>query len=257
MPNADLAIIFQVLSLLAATALAIKLFATGLWKHYPVFSLYFVFRIPNTTWPLLINVNSNLYQKVWMLTEPIAWVFHVLVVAELYRLVLKGHRGIYTLGRWVMYSALAIAVPLSILSLIPHFTPRTTQDTRYMGYEFATARGIDFALALFLLLILLFLSRYPIRLSRNVVLHATVYTVFFFAGALTIFLRTLFGIVANHATNVFIPGFSCACIVAWLILLSPHGEEVRANFSTIGLHREKNAMRQLESLNATLLKSIR
>jgi hypothetical protein len=101
-----------------------------------------------------------------------AWIFHILVVFELYRLVLEDHKGIYTLGRWAMYAAFAIAIPISILSLIPHFTIHTPDNTRYMGYEFATARGIDFSLALFLVLILLFLIRYPMKLSRNVVVHA-------------------------------------------------------------------------------------
>lgn len=254
MLSADSTKILEIISLLAAAALAFKLLATGLWKRYPIFFLYFVFRIPNTAWPLLIDVNSNTYEQLWMLTEPIAWLFHILVVAELYRLVLEGHKGIYTLGRWAMYGAIAIAIPLSVLSLIPHFTPRTTQISKYIGYEIATARGIDFALAIFLLLILLFLSRYPVNLSRNLVVHATLYTFFFFADALTLFLRTLFGIVANHATNLFLLGASCACVVAWLVFLSPHGEEVQAHFPIISPQREKSALRQLESLNATLLK---
>jgi len=254
MPNADLIKVFEVISLIASAALAVKLFATSLWKHYPIFFLYFVFRVLNTAWPLLIDVNSKTYQKVWMLTEPISWLFHILVVVELYRLVLQGHKGIYTLGRWAMYGALAIAIPISVLSLIPHFKPRITQISRYMGYEIATARGIDFALAIFLLLILLFLSRYPIKLSRNVVVHATLYTLFFLAGAFTLFWRTISGLDANRATNLVFLGISCACIIAWLIFLSPHGEEVQANFPTISPQREKAALRQLASLNATLLK---
>lgn len=254
MLSADSTKILEIISLLTAAALAFKLLATGLWKRYPIFFLYFVFRIPNTAWPLLIDANSNLYEQLWILTEPIAWLFHILVVVELYRLVLEGHKGIYTLGRWAMYGAIAIAIPLSILSLIPHFTQRTTQISRYMGYEIATARGIDFALAIFLLLILFFLSRYPVRLSRNLVVHATLYTFFFFADAFTLFLRTLFGFVANHAVNLSLLGISCACIVAWLVFLSPHGEEVQSHFPIISPQREKSALRQLESLNATLLK---
>jgi hypothetical protein len=246
-------IVLQVISLLGAAALAVKLFTTGLWKRYPIFFWYFVFRVPNTAWPLILNVKSNFYEHVWLLTEPFTWIFHILVVVELYRLVLEDHKGIYTLGRWAMYAALAIAIPISVLSLIPHFTARTTEITRLMGYEFATARGIDFSLALFLLLILLFLSRYPINLSRNVVLHSALYTILFFSEAFGIFLRT-FKIVANPTASDILVGVSCACIVAWLILLSPRGEEVQANFPTISPQREKTALRQLESLNATLLK---
>lgn len=68
-----------------------------------------------------------------------------------------------------------------------------------------------------------------------------------------VFLRT-FKIVAGPTLNLLLMGLSSACIVAWLILLSHRGEEVQANFSAISPQREKNALRQLESLNATLLR---
>ena len=254
MPSVDLGIILQVVSLFGAALLCFRLFQTGLWRRYPVFFWYFTFRVPDSTWPLFLKADSSLYQKLWMLTEPVAWLFHILVVFELYRLVLEDHKGIYTLGRWAMYAALAIAIPISILSLIPHFTIHTPDKTRYMGYEFATARGIDFSLALFLLLILLFLSRYPIKLSRNVVVHAALYTILFFSDAFAVFLRT-FKIVATETLNIVMIGLSCACIAAWLILLSRRGEEVQAHLPSISPQREKNALRQLEALNATLLRA--
>jgi hypothetical protein len=253
MPNPHLGVVFQVVSLCGAALLCLKLFQTGLWRRYPVFFWYFTFRVPDSAWPLFLKADSSLYQKLWMLTEPVAWIFHILVVFELYRLVLQDHKGIYTLGRWAMYAALAIAIPISILSLIPHFTIHTPDNTRYMGYEFATARGIDFSLALFLLLILLFLSRYPIKLSRNVVVHAALYTILFFSEAFAVFLRT-FKIVATETLNVVLIGLSCACTVAWLILLSRRGEQVQVHRPSISSRREKSALRHLESLNVTLLK---
>jgi hypothetical protein len=39
-------------------------------------------------------------------------------------------------------------------------------------------RGVVFSLVIFLLLILLFLSIYPVSLSRNILVHCVVYTVF-------------------------------------------------------------------------------
>src|SRR5215472_17674740 len=119
MPNADLSQILQVLSLLASALLIVRLITTGLWKCYPVFFWYFVFRIPNTLWPLIITNHTALYQHVWMLTEPVAHLFHVFVVYELCRLVLQNHRGIFTLGRWTMYFSVVVAVTISILTFLP------------------------------------------------------------------------------------------------------------------------------------------
>src|SRR5580698_2075358 len=218
MPSAGLSFYLQIFSLLGSALLALKLFQTGLWHRYRVFFWFFCVQVADSLWPLFFKSTASLtYLHVWMLTQPVLWIFHILLVAELYRLILEGHRGIYSLGRWAMYGAVVIAACISILSLLPHLKPTITQQSRGLGLEFATNRGIDFALAIFLLLILLFLSRFPIKLSRNVVVHAAVYTVYFFSETLAVFLRALSGIPASASISLLLRGSSCACIVAWLI----------------------------------------
>lgn len=255
MPNADLSKILQIISFLGAALLVARLYTTGLWRTYPVFFAYFVFRIPNSLWPLLISNRTRTYEDVWILTEPISWIFHVLVVVELCRLVLRHHRGIYSLLRWAMYGSVALAVTFSILSLLPKIKPRMTMDTRLVGFYFATQRGLDFSLAVFILLILFFLSRYPVRLNRNILVHATLYTLFFFGGALTMFLHTLFGSSGTATVNLLLEALSAACIFAWAALLTCKGEETRDSFIHFSPRHEQHALRQLESLNATLLKA--
>ena len=255
MPNADLSQILQIVSLVASAVLILRLLTTGLWKRYPIFFWYFVFRIPNTLWPLVIPYHSIRYQHAWMLTEPIADLFHVFVVYELCRLVLQNHRGIFTLGRWAMYVSVVIAIGISILTFaLPHLRLAKTDDTRRQVYEIAVDRGIDFALAIFLLLLLFFLSRYPVKLNRNVVTHATLYSLFFFGQGFSLFLRTLFGIPAKDWTNLLASMLSCACVVGWIFLLSPEGEERKGQFPLMNPRREQAALRQLEILNMTLLK---
>jgi hypothetical protein len=255
MPSADLAKILQVISLLAAAVLVARLLTTGLWRHYPIFFWYFVFRIPNSVWPLFIQNATKKYEHVYIATEPITWIFHVLVVVELYRLVLQRYRGIYSLLRWAMYGSLAVAITISVLTLLPKIKPAASLDTRWLGIYFATQRGIDFALAIFLILILFFLSQFPVRLNRNILLHASLYTVYFLGNALTMFLR-IFAVKGQElaTVNAFIEALSAVCIFAWVFLLSPKGEEVLASFPTLSPRHEEHALRQLESLNATLLK---
>src|SRR5277367_6257236 len=134
MPSADLSRILQFISLLGAALLVARLFTTGLWRHYPIFFWYFVFRIPNTLWPLLVNNTTALYEHIWIITEPLSWAFHVLVVVELCRLVLNRHRGIYSLLRWAMYGSVAIAISVSIVSLLPKIKPRMSFDTRLVRF---------------------------------------------------------------------------------------------------------------------------
>src|SRR5258705_7764672 len=89
--------------LIAALALtALRLFVTGLYKQSPVFFLYFVFRVPTSIIPHLVNVRSRLYYDIWSYGEAISLIFYVLLVVELYRVVLVRYRGLQTVGRWAM-----------------------------------------------------------------------------------------------------------------------------------------------------------
>ena len=93
MTSAALVSILQAVLLLGSVLMGLKLYRTGLYRRYPIFFAFFLFRIPNSIWPLFLEVSSPLYQKVWVLTEPIEFGFYVLIVVELYKLVLGSKPG--------------------------------------------------------------------------------------------------------------------------------------------------------------------
>src|ERR1039458_8161467 len=101
------------------------------------------------------------------------------MVVELYKLVLEKYKGLYTLGRWALYVSLAISVSISAISLLPQIKPSLPQQSKIMFYMLATERGVNTGLAIFIVLILCFLSLFPVKLSRNVRVHALVYSIFF------------------------------------------------------------------------------
>src|SRR5664280_679675 len=116
--------------LLGSLLMVLKLYFTGLYHLYPIFFAFFIFRIPNSIWPLFLDVSSNLYLHVWVLIEPFEFGFYVLMVVELYKLVLEKYKGLYTLGRWALYVSLAISVTISAISLIPRITPSLPQQSK-------------------------------------------------------------------------------------------------------------------------------
>ena len=252
MPNVDFTRAIQIIYLAGVALLSFRLFRTGVSRRYPIFFGYCLVQLCEMPWALFFDIRSNAYEHFWILSQPIAWLFHMLVVVELCNLVLKGHRGLYSLLKWAMYGSVGLAIAISLLSLLPKIKPGMSADTKMMGYWFAAERGIDFALAIFLLLILAFLSRYPMRLSRNILAHAALYTIYFFGTAFSIFMRT-FGIRTPTASNAA-ECISVACILGWIVFLTPKGEEVKTSFPTLNPRHEKAALRQLESLNASLLK---
>lgn len=252
--SAALIRLFQILTLVGSMLTVLKLYTAGLYRRYRIFFLLFLFQIPNTLWPLYMETGSHNYLYLWEITEPVLWALYILVVLELYRLVLERHRGLYSLGRWLMYVAVAVSVGLSILSLLPHFSPSTPQRSQTLRYFYATERGVVFCLAIFILLILFFLSRYPVRLSRNVLVHTALYSIYFLSGSVGMLLASALGLGVYDQINLFLTGISSLCAFAWFFLLSREGEEIETNVPLYGPDYERRALQQLEALNATLMK---
>jgi len=244
----------KVVSLLGSALTAARLYKNGLSQRYRVFFAYVVFRIPNAAWAFFIDPKSNTYLVWWMATGAIVWIFYVLLVLELYRLVLERYRGIYTLGRRFMYVGVGVAISVSALSLIPKITPHTPQRSRILGYFMAAERGIDLSLAIFILLILVFLVVFRVPLSRNVKVHAAIYSVYFLSNTLVVLMRSLFGLRMKDEVDVLLMATSSGCLIAWLLLLSPKGESVPAPMARVGLSDEQRILAHLDALNRTLLR---
>jgi len=134
----------------------------------PHLGAYFLFRIPNTLWPLVFDIRSDAYFYSYIFTLPAALVFYILLVMELYRLVLEQYKGLHSVGKWAMYASVAGAVTISILTLIPKITPSMPQKSTAIGLVMVSERGVYTALAVFIILLLLLLSFFPIQLRRNV-----------------------------------------------------------------------------------------
>ena len=245
------------LVIMIATALAsFRLWRTGLYRRYPaLFALllrYFLLYLLLLFW--FSDLRSAAYQKFYAINSPLGWLLEILVVRELYSLVLEKFKGLATLGRWFLYAALSVSVLLSALALLPQIRSGTNQRSVLLGYYYAAERGIDCSLLIFLLLLLFWLSRYPVPLSRNLLIHSVVYTTLFLSSSVGLFARVFFGFQLSRSVSAFLLGVLAACVLTWLICLSEQGEEVRLSVPRFGPEEEKRILNQLEALNSTLLR---
>lgn len=255
MVGVALVTVLKVVSALGSGLTAGKLYATGLSAKYRIFFAYLIFRTIYVTCGWFLDVNSNAYFYFYVAMEPIFWFFYIAMVRELFGLVLARHKGFSTLGRWAVYVVSAVSVGISAISMIHMFTPQMPQSSVAIGLIVAIERGLDFSLAIFLILMLFVLSWYTVPLSRNLVAHAVVYTVFFLAGGMSMMLRTLFGLKNLSAMDTGVMAATCACFLAWFILLSANGEETPVTKPWFAPEQEERILAQLDALNAALLKA--
>jgi len=244
----------QIITLLGVALTAVKLQKTGLRRRYPVFFWYFCFRVVNSAWPLFLSRSSGLYYYLWVGTEAIDWVFYILVVRELCGLVLEKYQGLNTLGRWAIYAAMPIAGAISTVSVLPRLATAAAIQWKTMRTLVAADRGITLGLAIFLLMMMFLLKGYPVRLSRNVLLHATLYSIFFISNTLDSVLANVLGEKIYVWLDVFLMSVSAVCVLTWLFFLNPAGEDVKTTVPTVTSRHEERILSQLEALNATMLR---
>jgi hypothetical protein len=243
------------LLIVAGTALlAVRLFTTGiLHRRYRIFFYYLIFETLRATVLAYLGQGSNAYQKAWVLTEPVEWLFLAMVVLEIYALVLQDYRGLSTASRWAVIAAVAIALLASALSLI---APSQSSQSHLMRYYYVAERAVYFSLVVFLISILGFLMQYPITLSRNIVVHSMVFSVYFLGNSFIYLLLSTRGYGSLPVVTYALDAVTLAALGAWLALLSPAGElrKLRIRHYTQP-GREEELVNQLGRLNAALLRA--
>jgi hypothetical protein len=255
LPSAQFAL--QVLTVVGLAAVSARLWLTGLHRHYRVFFAYLLFAALRSTVLALFPSSSGVYFRIWILTQPVVWVFYILVVLELYSLVLERHRGLFSIGRWLLYGALPVSIALAVLSLVPTGGAAGAGGELFHAFTLIE-RAVVFSLVIFLLLILLFLGRYPISLSRNVIVYSIVYSIFFLSRTVGLLFQNLFGWEVTNGVNLFCTGVSLACIVSWLFILDRKGETRMVKMGTDWrAGQEERLLKELEALNGTLLRAAR
>jgi hypothetical protein len=107
-----------------------------------------------------------------------------------------------------------------------------------------------------MLLITGFLLWTPISIRRNIVVHASLYSVYFLISATVIFLRNIKGEELVEAVGIARMSLNAVCLLLWILLLSKRGEEivmvVRSKWQPAD---EIRLARQMDAVNSFLLKS--
>jgi hypothetical protein len=245
------------LSIVANAVTAWRLRQLGLHSIYRFFFVYLTFAAARsvTLFALPAGLGSRTYSIIYLVTAPMLWIFYVLVVLELYSLVLRNYAGIYSLGRWTLYGGLFFSIAISILTLIPSWGH---EHSRLLFWCTTVERGVVFSLVIFLLLILLFLTSYPVALNRNILVHCIVYTVYFLGISMIELISSVVGHEVIRQLNYVVEVMTIGCYLGWIFLLTRAGENrpamLRHSWTPAD---EQRLVDQLNNINATLLRASR
>ena len=247
--------IFDALMVAGTAMLCVRLFAGGLHRRYRMLFLFLVFETVRSGAFISLNQASDAYQKLWVVTEPLEWLLYVLVVQEIFALVLEDYRGLATAGRWALIAAVVVALLASGVSLMA--PSQLSPQSHLMRYYYVAERAVYFSLVAFLLSMLAVLARYPITLSRNIVVHCIVFSVYFLCNTVSYLLLSMVGKDTVPTVTYVLSAVTLAAIATWLARLNPAGELRKLRVRQEWMPREEELVGQLNNLNAALLRAAR
>jgi hypothetical protein len=259
-PYESLASGLRVLAFLIGCGAVVQLWRKGLHKQYRILFLFLAFQVVRSLSLFVASAlmhTRNAYAWTWVCSEPLMWLSYILVVSDLYSLVLQNYKGLQTVGRWILFLVVPIAILISLASVLPSLKNPAT-DIPVVYYFDLVNRGIMFSLVIFILLILFFLSWYPITLSRNVVIHCVILTIFLISASMGYFVRNVEGGAARHGVNLAHLVITVVCWSGWLFLLTPQGGATKVMLRREWTaDEEKRLVDQLTAINSSLLRAAR
>jgi len=248
-----MASVLELLILAGTAILSVRLFASGLYRRYRVFFFYLVFATLRAVVSTTLDQSGKAYLHFWVLTEPLEWLFYVLVVLEIFALVLQDYRGLATVGRWALITAVLIALLASGVSLM---APSQSTIQGFLRYYYVAERAVYFSLVVFLVSILGVLMQYPITLGRNIIVHSMVFSVYFLGHTVFYLLLSMRGMGSIPMVTYALSAITLAAVGAWLVLLNPAGELRQVRLRPAWMPgKEEELVNQLNHLNAALLRA--
>ena len=250
----------RILQSLLGIAALVRLYCTGLHRHFRILFWFLTFNVLQSL--VLLATDwfprpRSAYAWTWVLSEPFMWLFYVLLGLNVYSLVLQDYKGLQTVGRWIFLTAVPLSIGASALTVLPAWNK--PHGNAFLFYYTTIDRGVMFSLVIFILVTLLLLSLYPIKLSRNIVMHAVVCTIFLISASMGYFIRNAGKDSPSlyHAVDFAHQVITVLCWSAWLLLLSPKGEETGMILHKWTPEQEERLVSQLTAINSSLMRATR
>ena len=245
-------------NVLGSALVAWRLYSLQLSGKYRFFFLNMVLSAARSVALLPYGPRTPTYYEIWVCTEPVLWLSYILVVYELYSLVLKQYQGIYSVGRWFFFGAVATSSVVAALSVMTT-TTNALSNIRPLVFPYLLFERLAFTtLAIFLFLLLALIAWFPVPLSRNLLLYGAIYTGYFFVNNVMMMFQHIEGKDAIALATDIRLATAILCYGFWVFRLSRSGE-ARVTSLRLGrsLVEEQRLLGQLENLNATLLRTAR
>jgi hypothetical protein len=247
---------YRLISQAAAAAFAAaRLLHFRLRTRFPFLFSYLVIQAIASAFFSATATNTRLYFWGYIALESIVWFVAAFAVREMFTLIFKDYPGLRTAGRWALYGALVLSI-IGSLIIGAVFAPGRSHAASRLFYQMVLDRSINLSLTAIILILMLFLSRYPLNLDRNTYVASGFFSAMFLVEATIKLADSL----SPHLNLAYLDyagvGFTALCLMGWGIMLQAPNNEPAPVRPQANKQRETELLQQLETMNRILSRSV-
>jgi hypothetical protein len=230
-----------------SAAVLVKLWATGLVRIYRLFFCYLTADILSSIGALLIPYDTKRYGDFYFSSQTVKIVIAAFVLVEIYTLALERTPALAQFGRKTVGYILAGAALFPVVAVFVYRVPSADRILRvFLLFE----QTMNATMAIFLILISLFIAWFPVRMRRNVIVYICGFIVWRLSRATAVYVvnqwsgNTRVSLVVNSIEMCLFIG----CLLFWVLEFRREGE---ARTAVVGhLWNRAEAERLTEQLDA-------
>ncbi len=243
---------FLGLTALQTAALLVKLWMNGLARIYRVFFCYLASDLLSSIAAMAIPFDTNLYVRSYFFFQTLKFAIASFVLMEIYSLALEGTPALAAFGRKTVgyFLGAAAVLPMAFV-LVDH----SRSAHPYLRTFFLVEQTLDATIAIFLILISIFLAWFPVRMRRNVVVYLIGFVIWSLSRSALVHLMNQWS--GNTRAMTFINTVEICvpigCLLFWLTGLRREGEARTAVVGHLWNRAEVERLTsQLDAINNSL-----
>jgi hypothetical protein len=235
-----------------AAAVVAKLWWSGLVAAYKMLFCYLTADFISSIAAVTVRYDTNTFGYVYFASQTVKIILAAFVLVEIYTLALAGTPALSRFGRNIVSYILGAAALFPVVGVI---TDHAASRHPYLRGFFLFEQTMDGTMAIFLILISIFMGWFPVRLRRNVIVYIGGFIVWALSRSVLVHIINQWlgnkqvSMVAN-SVQMFI---EVGCLLLWLLGLRREGESRTAVVGHLWNRAEAARLTdQLDAINNSL-----
>jgi hypothetical protein len=240
------------LTIALTAAVLIKLWASGLIGIYRLLFSYLAFDFLSSVAGLLIPYRTKYYAHYYFSSQTVKIMIAAFMLVEIYSLALERTPALARFGRSSVGYLLGAAALIPLVELLRnHSAPAHPYLRAFLLFE----QTMDATMALFLVLISIFMAWFPVRMRRNVIVYVGGFIAWSLSRSAAVHVAAQFtgNTPVIRAINTVQMCIALGCLVLWLVGMRKEGEVRTAVVGHLWNRDEADRLtEQLDAINEGL-----